>query len=90
MDRTFKDTNYNPFIKQTPAQPKVKQYTKPDPSKRQDCAEDRPIKINKSGKYNLNFIDWQNEFDAVMEADEKIMNGESPIYGMTIETFQAI
>ena len=25
-----------------------------------------------------------------MEADEKIMNGESPIYGMDIKTFEAI
>lgn len=26
---------------------------------------DRPIKINPSGKYNLDFIDWNNEWAAV-------------------------
>ena len=45
---------------------------------------DRPIKFNPNGKYNLNFIDWQNEYEAIIEAD---YNGEeapveSPIYGM--------
>ena len=48
-----------------------------------------PIKMNPTGKYNLNFIDWQNEFDAVHERYDQ-GSGESPIYGMDIETFEAI
>ena len=46
--------------------------------------------MNPTGKYNLNFIDWENEFDAVCEADDKIERGEDPIYGMDIATFEAI
>ena len=42
--------------------------------------------MNPSGKYNLNFIDWQNEFEEACEAEE---NGES-LYGMDIEVFNAI
>lgn len=38
----------------------------------------------------MNFIDWENEFDAVCEADEKIARGEDPLYGIDIETFEAI
>lgn len=30
---------------------------------------DRPIKMNPNGKYNLNFIDWQNEWQNVADAD---------------------
>ena len=26
---------------------------------------DRPIKPSKNGQYNLNFIDWQNEHEAI-------------------------
>ena len=38
---------------------------------------------------NLKFteIHWENEFDAVLDADEKIEAGEDPIYGMDINTF---
>ena len=46
--------------------------------------------MNPTGKYNLNFIDYENEFDAYCEADEAIKRGEDPIYGMSIETFEAI
>jgi hypothetical protein len=28
---------------------------------------DRPVKFNPKGKYNLNFIDWQNEYETIME-----------------------
>ena len=38
----------------------------------------------------MNFIDWQNEFDAVGEAEFNMMNGEDPIYGMSAQTFEAI
>ena len=70
-------------------------YAKPDPSKKQNCGQDRPISINKTGKYNLNFIDWENEFDDVCEAEEAIRNGDidsddDAIYGMDIKTFEAI
>ena len=54
--RGFQKSDYNPFKKDT--KPKVKQFTKPDPSKRQVCGQDQPIKMNPTGKYNLNFIDW--------------------------------
>ena len=37
---------------------------------------DRPIKYNKSGKYNLDFIDWNNEWERVGEIACKIENGE--------------
>ena len=91
MDKTFKPSAYSPFEKQPAAPQKlVKKYSKPDPSKKQNCAEDRPIKLNPTGQYNLNFIDWENEFDAVMDADENIMNGDDPLYGMDVETFDAI
>lgn len=30
---------------------------------------DRPIKYNPKGKYNLKFIDWQNEWSNIAEAD---------------------
>ena len=36
----------------------------------------RPIKFNKSGKYNLDFIDWNNEGERVGEIACKIENGE--------------
>ena len=90
FDDTFKPSKHNPFAKGKPkAEPK--KFYKPDPSKKVDCREDRPIKMNPSGKYNLNFIDWQNEFDAVMDCDpDDLEPGESPIYGMDIETFNAI
>lgn len=26
---------------------------------------DKPIKFNPTGKYNLNFIDWQNEWENI-------------------------
>jgi len=30
--------------------------------------DNRPIKINKSGKYNLNFIDWDNEYQNIIDS----------------------
>ena len=38
--------------------------------------DSRPIKFNKSGKYNLDFIDWNNECERVGEIACKIENGE--------------
>ena len=52
--------------------PKPKQSELPDPSKREDVGkEERPIKANPTGNYNLDFIDWQNEFDAVYEPTKR-------------------
>ena len=33
----------------------------------QSSYDERPIKMNPRGKYNLNFIDWDNEWEAVCE-----------------------
>ena len=30
---------------------------------------DRPIKMNPTGKYNLNFIDWNNEYDRIASSN---------------------
>ena len=92
-DDTFKPSSHNPFARQQqqPNKPKTKQYQLPDPAKKQDCGQDRPIKMNPSGGYNLNFIDWQNEFDAVNDFEgDSDEPEESPIYGMDIKTFEAI
>jgi E3 ubiquitin-protein ligase RNF181 len=47
---------------------------------------DAPIKT--SGKYNLNFIDWNNEWEAIVDRDPN--SYKSPIYGMDNETFERI
>lgn len=36
---------------------------------------DRPIKYNPSGKYNLNFIDYNNEWERVVEVERMIEQG---------------
>ena len=36
----------------------------------------RPIHYNKNGQYNLDFIDWNNEWERVGEIMNKIENGE--------------
>lgn len=38
--------------------------------------DNRPIKFNPSGKYNMDFIDWNNEWERVGEIACKIENGE--------------
>ena len=60
----------------------------PDPSKKQVITQDTPIRPNPSGQYNLNFIDWNNEWEAVMDRDPA--SYESPIYGMDAETFERV
>ena len=74
----------NPFAEK-PNKPKVKKFERPDPSKKVDCGPNRPIRVNKTGKYNLNFIDWDNEWETVAMADE--YTNESPIPGMSNEMF---
>ena len=49
-----------------------------------------PIRGGKDGKYNLNWLDDQNEYRQIVSAEEHIAKGESPIFGMDLETFQAI
>jgi hypothetical protein len=53
---------------------------------------DRPIKINPNGKYNLNFIDWQNEYENIIDSnyDEDNPPTESPIYGMSAQEFHSL
>ena len=69
-------------------EPKAKKYALPDPSKKQNCAEDRPIKLNPTGQYNLNFVDWNNEHEAILDADP--YSYESPIHGMSNEVYAQI
>ena len=83
---TFSATE-NPFADK-PVKPREKRFERPDPSKKIDCREDRPIVMNPKGQYNLNFIDWDNEWETVADADPN--NFESPIPGMDAETFAAI
>lgn len=53
---------------------------------------DRPIKFNPTGKYDMNFIDWQNEYEAVIDCDYDGENApeQSPIQGMTPEEFHTL
>ena len=37
---------------------------------------DKPIRPSKNGKYNTNFIDWNNEWERASEVECKILNGE--------------
>lgn len=67
---------------------KARQYELPDPSKKKVISQDTPIRVNPTGQYNLNFIDWNNEWEAVMDRDQTSF--ESPIQGMSSETFEAI
>ena len=45
---------------------------------------DRPIKPTSNGKYNLNFIDWQNEYENIIDCEYDGENAPavSPIHGM--------
>ena len=52
---------------------------------------DRKVEI-KRGQYNLNFIDWQNEYENIIDSG---YTGEeapeqSPIYGMSSNTFHQL
>lgn len=53
--------------------------------------EELPVKFNPSGKYNLNFIDWENEWEAIFDRYQNYsLSYESPIDGMDIQTFENI
>lgn len=71
-----------------PEEPRQRKYARPDPSKKVVITQDTPIKVNPSGKYNLNFIDWDNEWEAIMDRDQ--FSYESPIDGIDAETFERI
>lgn len=32
--------------------------------------DDRPIRGNSSGQYNMNFVDWTNEWERIVEDDQ--------------------
>lgn len=49
-----------------------------------------PIGGAKDGKYNLNWVDDQNEQKQIFAAEEAIAKGVSPIYGMDIDTYKNI
>lgn len=65
-------------------------YVKPDISKRQVCKEDMPIQGAKEGKYNLNWLDDQNEGKFIMNAENYLAKGECPIQGMDRHVFEEI
>ena len=71
-----------------PEAPRVRKYERPDPSKKAVISQDTPIKVNPTGQYNLNFIDWDNEWEAILDRDP--LSYESPIQGIDNETFEAI
>lgn len=47
------------------------------------------IKGTTDGKYNLHFIDWDNEWEHAMDYQYSTHN-ECPIYGMSIDTFERL
>ncbi|KRX05189.1 hypothetical protein PPERSA_06823 [Pseudocohnilembus persalinus] len=50
--------------------------------------DDRPIKGNQTGKYNMDFIDWQNEYSNIYSNyDPNNQDDDCPIYGMDKQTF---
>ena len=65
-----------------------RKYARPDPSIKKIITEDTPIRSNPTGQYNLNFIDWDNEWEAILDREPDTY--ESPIVGMDSETFEAI
>ena len=68
---------------------KERKYVVPDPSKKTLTGDNIPVNINKKGEYNLNFIDWQNEFDQVYgNSDDD--SDDCPIKGMDKDVFEAI
>ena len=81
-DEEEKNEVYNQF------KPKPKQFTLPDPSISKKYDMNAPIKLNPTGNYNLNFIDWSNEWEKIIDRDQNTY--ESPIFGMDNETFEKI
>ena len=55
------------------------------------------MSFNPTGQYNLNFIDWDNEWERVFEYQsinyrhsDHAENGGAPIDGMDIHTFEQL
>ena len=48
----------NPYAKKPSYEKKERQYAMPDPGKKVVTGDNVPVKMNKKGEYNLNFIDW--------------------------------
>lgn len=50
------------------------------------------MKFNPTGKYNLNFIDWDNEWERVFEYQSLNFNysNGAPIDGMDIHVFEQL
>ncbi len=50
--------------------------------------------ITGKGQYNLNFIDWENEWEAIAESGYNWQSTDNeqdcPIHGMDITTFNAL
>ena len=44
----------------------------------------------KNGKYNLNFIDWENEFERIYGAESPSDDEQCPIPGMSRKIFEEI
>ncbi len=93
VERNLKSSDYldiaNPYANKPKPAPKEKLYEKPDPRQKVDCREDRPIKMNPTGQYNLNFIDFHNEWEAIIDRTNNDTY-ESPIPGMSNEMYQQI
>ena len=55
-------------------------------------SQDRPIKFNPKGTYNLDFIDYQNEYERIIDSnyDHEQAPQESPIYGMSAHKFHEL
>ena len=93
VERNLKSTDFidilNPFAMKTKPVVKQKQFEMPDPRQKVDSREDRPIKFNPTGQYTLNFIDFRNEWDTILDRTNND-NYESPIPGMSNEVYQQI
>ena len=42
-------------------------HQRPDPRQGIVTGNNMPIRMNQGGQYNLNFIDWDNEWEAIMD-----------------------
>ena len=84
-----KNIDYNEvFDEEKPYQPR---FVRPDPfGQKKICREDMPIGGAKDGKYNLDWVDDQNEQKHILAAEDAIAKGKSPIYGMDFETYKNI
>jgi hypothetical protein len=52
--------------------------------------DNRPIQMNPNGEYDLNFIDWNNEWEAAHEAMDNAESDEEHIPGIPTRDIQAL